>query len=74
MLIFVGLSYGLVMPLFGIVLAIAMPIFYVLGSVASYSRAYQRRAMLSPSELLLTSLRQVIVALRAGHRASLGSL
>jgi hypothetical protein len=55
MLIFVGFSYGLVVPLFAIVLTIVVPIFCVLGSVASYRRARQHRAMLSPSELLSTS-------------------
>ena len=45
-----------------IVLAIVMPIFYVLGSVAFYRRIRQHRAMLSLSELLSTSsvIRKVI--------------
>lgn len=46
----------LVTLLFAIVLAIVVPILYVLRSVASYRRARQRRAMLSLSELLSTSL------------------
>ena len=40
MLIFVGFSYDLVVPLFAIVLTIVVPIFRVLGSVASYRRAH----------------------------------
>jgi hypothetical protein len=56
----------LVIPLFAIVLAIAvlaivMPLFCLLGSVASYRRARHRRTMLSPSQRLC----QVIVVLRA---------
>jgi hypothetical protein len=56
----------LVIPLFAIVLvivvlAIVMPLFCLLGSVASYRRARHRRAMLSPSQRLC----QVIVVLRA---------
>jgi hypothetical protein len=44
------------------VLAIVVPIFCVLGSVAFYRRTRQHRAMLSPSELLSTSsvIRKVI--------------
>jgi len=38
MLIFVSFLYDLVVPLFAIVLAIVVPIFCVLGSVASYRR------------------------------------
>jgi hypothetical protein len=56
MLIFVGFFIQLVVPLFAIVFAIVVPIFCVLGSVASYRRARQCRAMLSPSELLSSSL------------------
>lgn len=61
----------LVIPLFAIVLAIVvlaiavlaivMPLFCLLGNVASYRRARHRHAMLSPSQRLC----QVIVVLRA---------
>ena len=39
----------LVIPLFAIVLAIVLPLFCVLGGIASYRCARQRRAVLSPS-------------------------
>jgi len=39
-----------------VILAIVVPLFCVLSRVASYCRARHRRAMLSPSEMLLTSL------------------
>jgi hypothetical protein len=39
-----------------VVLAVVVPFFCVLGSVASYRRARHHRAMLLPSELVLTSL------------------
>lgn len=72
MLIFVGFSYGLVVPLFPIVLTIVVPIFCVLGNVASYRRARQHRAMLSPSELLSTSSLSCVLA--AGHLSAVFDL
>jgi hypothetical protein len=39
MLIFISFLYDLIVPLFAIVLVIVIPIFYVLGSVASYRHA-----------------------------------
>ena len=61
MSIFVGFSYDLVVPLFAIVFAVivlaaVVPLFCVLGSIASYRRARHRRAMLLLSELVSTSL------------------
>ena len=54
-------SFHITIVLVIVVLAIVMPLFCLLGSVASYRRVRHRRAMLSPSQRLC----QVIVVLRA---------